>query len=47
MRIYFSMPDPLFIKRGYDPGTMILNLAAINQFEASGKVVTAEVITAG
>lgn len=41
---YFRMPDPFFIKRGYDPGTMLLNLAAIAQFESSGKIVTSEVV---
>lgn len=45
IRSYFSMPDPMFIKRGYDVGTMLLNLAAIAQFEANGKVVTKKVAT--
>lgn len=44
IRVYFSMPDPFFIKRGYDIGTMLMNLAAIQQFEASGKVITREVV---
>lgn len=43
MRAYFSMPDPFFIKRGYDVSTMLSNLAAIQQFEANGKIVTRKV----
>lgn len=44
MRAYFSMPDPLFIRRGYDVSTMLLSLAAIAQFEANGKIVTKKVV---
>jgi hypothetical protein len=44
IRIYFSMPDPFFIKRGYDCSTFLANLSAIQQFEANGKIVTREVI---
>ncbi len=45
IRIYFSMPDPVFIKRGYDVGTLILNIQAVGQFEANGKIVTKEMVT--
>jgi len=44
MQAYFSMPDPMFMKRGYDVGTMLLNLTAISQFEVHGKVVTSEFV---
>lgn len=44
IKAYFSMPDPYFIKRGYDVSTMIMSLAAIKQFEANGKVVTKKVV---
>ncbi len=40
IRIFFSMPDPFFIKKGYDVSTFILNTTAIAQFEANGKIVT-------
>lgn len=44
MLAYFSMPDPFYIKRGYDVSTMISNLAAIGQFEANGKILTKKVV---
>lgn len=44
IRTYFRMPDSFFIKRGYDVSTMLSNLAAIQQFEANGKVITSQVV---
>ncbi len=44
MTTYFKMPDAMFMKRGYDVGTMIMSLAAISQFEANGKIVTKEFV---
>ncbi len=44
MEAYFSMPDPVYMKRGYDVGTMLLNLAAISQFEVHHKIVTSEAV---
>lgn len=44
MEVYFSMPDPYFVKRGYDVSTMISNLSAIGQFEANKKIVTSGMI---
>jgi hypothetical protein len=44
IRVYFSMPDSWFIKKGYDVATLLANLSAIQQFEASGKLVTRKVV---
>lgn len=44
IRIYFAMPDATFIRRGYDVGTLLLSINAVGQFEANGKIVTAEAV---
>jgi hypothetical protein len=46
IRSYFRMTDPFYLKRGYDVGTLVVSIAAINQFEASGKIVTKKVVEA-
>lgn len=42
--IYFSMPDAFFIKKGYDVSTFLANLAAVSQFETTGKIITREMV---
>lgn len=44
IEIYFQMPDPFFLKRGFDVATLVSSVAAIEQFESTGKVVTRKVI---
>lgn len=41
---YMAMPDPNFVRNRHDLGTMLLSLTRIAHYEATGKVVTSQVI---
>ena len=44
LKAYFAMPNPYYLRKGWSVDILLSDLAAIQQFEATGKVVTGAVV---